>query len=912
MTPLIRMLLLLLLPGAALAADLTPTHRQAEEDDDVEAKKAALKSLKPVTALDPVAAARAAAGVDPRATDDGGGTAPADDGGKGGAADEGGGDAGDDGKPWTGDADVTVDTKADGAANPRKSPVQPLPGDVRINIEYDNVEIKDIIKDFSRKTGRNFLIDPKISGKITVLAPLAVPIGDAYDVFIAILDANGFATVVEATYGSDDPDWKKLGLSKARWKKGDPLITRILPANDAKSEPLRLYKGGSMPSTAALVTRLVQLDNISADDVSKVIQKWVSGAGDVVSYAPTNTLILTDSANNIRRLMDLIQELDVSAPKQKLEVITIKYAEATRVVEIIREIYGEDGDTKAAPKAASSSKSRRRSRSKAAAPSTASATSVGSETSFIGKMIADERTNSIIVLATDKSLEDIKGLIARIDYQTDPFAQSDIHVIYLEHAKAEELAQTLNNLIQQTNQRAQQSRTNSSSSSRTRNQPAPAATEDENGNFQGEVRLTHDVATNALVVTAARQDYDRLRRVVELLDIPRKQVFVETVIMEVSDQRVNDNGVSWHGGGGGANQLGPVSILGARGSSSITPAASLLDGSLLAGLGLGVFGQAINIPVPGVDGGLEIPAFGIVLRFLQEDTNTNVLSSPNILTLDNEEASIEIGEKVPFPTGGLGSLAGAAGAAGISGLAGLTSVSFTREDVGIILRITPQINESDFVTMEVYQEISEVKEGSTNDASNGGPITTKRSAETSVSVRSNQTVVIGGLMQEVDTESETKVPVLGDIPILGALFRNKRKTKRKTNLLIFLTPHVIDGPEDLYEVYRIKMLQRQEFMRRFYGKTAEEQLNELNELIRFSMNLPDEPSVYREKEARPREVQVTMPEDVRGALGTVESGGAVLITPDGEMEIPQEPEEEEPGDDQPEPEFDAPDEGEGE
>ena len=263
----------------------------------------------------------------------------------------------------------------------------------------------------------------------------------------------------------------------------------------------------------------------------------------------------------------------------------------------------------------------------------------------------------------------------------------------------------------------------------------------------------------------------------------------------------------------------------------------------------------------------------------------------HILTLDNEEASIEVGETVPFPTGGfLGGLAGAAGATGLSG--GLPSISFTREDVGIILRITPQVNESDWVTLDIYQEISEVKEGSATDTlSSGGPTTTKRSADTHVSVQSNQTIVIGGLMQEVETESEGKVPILGDIPLIGALFRNKKKTKRKTNLLIFLTPHVIDGPEDLQEVYRIKMLQREEFMRRFYGKTREEQIDELNSLVRFSMNLPDTPSVYRDRVPRPKTVNLSQPleeqevdQEVRDLLKE-EDDGSMLITPDGEYEV---------------------------
>jgi len=761
---------------------------------------------------------------------------------------------------------------------PRKS-LPPFDKDVLIHIDYDGADIKDVIKDFAEKTGRNFLIDPKISGKVTIIAPNPVSIDEAYEAFLAALDAAGFTTVVEARF------------RRGKFK-GKPMLTRVLTASAAKSEPLELYTGAYTPRSANLITRLIQVENIAVDEISKVIQKWVSSNGDLLAYAPSNTLILTDSANNIRRILELIKELDISAPQQKMEIFQIEHAEAAALVGIIRELYGDEASS---AKPAAKSKSRRNKKKKkgkkAKKRSTASSTSVGEETSFIGKMLADERTNSIIVLATEKSLEEITELIARLDYETDPFAQSDIQVIYLEHAKAEELSQTLNSLIQQSNQRASQRKSkkskNKEQSSRLKGGKAGSL----GGNFQDEVRITHDPPTNALVITASRDDYRRLRKVIDLLDIPRKQVFVETVIMEISDSDRRDTGASWHGGKPGEG-AGGINILAARGSQSLNLGSALLDGSLLGGLALGVFGQAINVPLPGIEGGLDIPAFGVVLRALQEDSSTNVLSSPNILTLDNEEATIEIGETVPFPTGGsLGALAGAAGAAG--GFGGFPSISFSREDVGIILRITPQINESDYVTMDVYQEISEVKEGSAaNTLTSGGPTTTKRSAETHVMVRSNQTIVIGGLMQEVETMSESKVPILGDIPLIGFFFRNKLKTKRKTNLLIFLTPHVINSPEDLQEVYRIKMLQRQEFMRRFYGKSHEEQLEELNKLIRYSMNLPDSPSVYRDQEQGVKEVRIDMSilpadEELLEVLEDVDTGEqTTLVTSEGEIDLP--------------------------
>ena len=874
---------------------VAPAYAQADEDDGGTRAKNRARSMKKPT----VSPRKPAGKTAPRKAE----TAKKDD-------SKEASDAEPTDEPWQGDGDSPAGAAS--AASAEKAPPklkEPIPEDVRININYDDVELKDIIKDFAHKTGRNFLVDNGISGKITIHAPRAVTIDEAYEAFIVALDSAGYTTVVEARF-------------KSGKNRGKPMLTRVLSASDARTEPLELYKAGKrIPTGAKLVTRLVELENIPADEVRQVIAGWISSNGTLQAYAPTNTLIITESANNIRRLLEMIRELDISAPQQQLEVIPIQYSEAAQVLTIIQEIYGADGTANKSSKGTTrSTKSKRNkgsSKSKKKSGGTGKSSTVGAESSFIGKMIADERTNSIIVLATEKSIAEIKDLIARVDYEVDPFAQADIQVMYLNHAKAEELSNTLNQLIQASNSRSSSGRSKSNTSKRGADGGKAGSKKKSltggkagnlGGNFQGEVRLTHDAPTNSLVVTASHDDFLRLRKVVEQLDIPRKQVFVETVIMEVSDQTSKDNGVSWHGGGIASGDAGSASIIGARGGSSISPAGALLDGSLLAGLGLGIFGEALDIALPGVEGGLQIPAFGVVLRFLQEDSSTNVLSAPNILTLDNEEAEIEIGEQVPFPTGGfLGGLAGAAtGATGLGGLGGLPSISFTRQDVGIILRVTPQISESEWVTLDVYQEISEVKEGSSSDsAASGGPTTTKRSAETHVSVRSNQTVVIGGLMQEVETESESKVPILGDIPLLGALFRNKRKTKRKTNLLIFLTPHVIDSPSDLQEIYRVKMLQREEFMRRFYGKSKAEQMAELDTLIRYSMNLPDRPSVYSDPapaaaryndkvrledeellEVNEVQLEILDDEELLEAIENLEdTGDATLITPEGEVQL---------------------------
>jgi Type II secretory pathway, component PulD len=246
-----------------------------------------------------------------------------------------------------------------------------------------------------------------------------------------------------------------------------------------------------------------------------------------------------------------------------------------------------------------------------------------------------------------------------------------------------------------------------------------------------------------------------------------------------------------------------------------------------------VFGPDFEVPTAA--GPLTIPAFGVVLNALQSNGTVNIVSTPNLLTMDNEEAKIVVGRNVPFPVG--------------TGRDNNNNpiISFQREDVAITLKVTPQINESNYVTLQVFQEVQEIESDTSNldPLTSGGPTTSKRSVESTVVVKDNQTIVLGGLIGETDTEVETKVPILGDLPLLGALFRGRNKEERKTNLLIFLTPHIISEPADLEEVYRVKVAQRQEFLRRFYGKSLDEQEAEMRNLLSYSMNQIDRPSRYR-------------------------------------------------------------------
>jgi general secretion pathway protein D len=450
----------------------------------------------------------------------------------------------------------------------------------------------------------------------------------------------------------------------------------------------------------------------------------------------------------------------------------------------------------------------------------------------------------LIVLANADGHKEITELIAKLDVDIEP--GGEIHVVYLEHAKAEEVAQVLQELSQEAGQnnrnsrrsttpsRTTNSRTDRLSRARGEAEGADGASKSATAAFDSGMRIAADENTNSLVIIADDEDFQVVKKVIAQLDIERKQVFVDAVILELSSEDSFDFGVAAHlptaPTGEAAGFIG-----GQFGTQSL---GFSLSQDVLSGLAVGVFGQSIDVPTvdpTGAATSIAVPAFGIALNALKTNSAVNIISNPNILTLDNEEAKIVVGRKVPFPT-----------TAGLNNL-GQPVVSFQREDVAITLQITPRVNSANFVTLEMKLEVAEIEEDDQGlNIQQSGPITSKREVETVALVGDNQTVVIGGLVGATDTEVETKFPVLGDLPVVGALFRGRRTGSRKTNLLIFLTPHIIDDlDEDMWEVQKVKEAQRQEFLRRFYGKSRDEYVAEMRSIMQYSMNFVDQPSMFR-------------------------------------------------------------------
>jgi general secretion pathway protein D len=519
---------------------------------------------------------------------------------------------------------------------------------------------------------------------------------------------------------------------------------------------------------------------------------------------------------------------------------------------------------------------------------------------MISKIIPDERSNQLIVIANEKAYARVLTLVRKLDVPIEG-GDGRIHVYYCENANCDELAQTIGAVtgIVVTGAGTSRSRTSSRSST-----PTPTPTPSGAGQplqganllFEGEVRLNFDRPTNSLIIVSSLKDYQSLRRVIELLDSPRKQIFVEAMILEVTLDKQRDLGASWHG-------VKPESLFGLSGPSLIVgglnPANTLQPTNALGDTMLaGILGPVLT---PAEAAGLgsaatatvDIPSFGVLIKALQTNSDVDVLSNPHILIMNNEDGEISVGQKIPFPVSTLGMGGAGAGAAGGLGL-GLGGLfpQVQRENVALEIKLTPHVNEHDVIRLEVDVKDSEVAATS----SNLGPSTSERSAKSIVVAKDQQTILIGGLMSDKIINSVTKIPLLGDIPILGFFFRNTTKHIVKTNLIIALTPYVINDQSDLRRVLEKKMRERREFVERFGGEERPNleanidyrrkrgMLEEINRAARDIEKEEAQMDAIRLKDAMDESGPVDLPVGPgidSGSAGPSPSGGAAAPPPGG-------------------------------
>ncbi len=641
-----------------------------------------------------------------------------------------------------------------------------------------DTDIREIIKQISKAAGKNFLIDDKVKGKVTILSEKKMTIDEAYQAFISALEVLGFTVV-----------------------SGPSDLLKIIPLKDALTTPLPIYKDNS-PITDSFITRLITMKNVSALDIASAVKPLISKEGNLFAYPSTNTLIVTDTGTNIDRLLKIINEMDTQGPEQLVEIYTIKNASAKDVADKIQKLYV---DQQAAKRPAGKGVELE-------------------DVPFISKVIADERTNAVILLASKRALLKVRELMAKLDKPLDG-SQGKVHVHYLKNGEAKKMADVLTALTTGSGKAAAAS--SAAGAPGRAGAAAPAVAE-----FEGGVKVAADESTNSLLITATQKDYETLvNEVINKLDIPRRQVYVEVIIMELNIKK--DRTIGFNAQGGDLFGLGPSGSVGfgslLGGMTSGLPAA--LSSAGAAGV---ISKDTVTFNRPNADGTttpISMPAFGAIMTAIQNDTNVNILSTPNLLTLDNEEASIIVGGEEPFPTG----------TTVTSG--GNTSFNVTRQNVGITLKITPQVNEGEMVKMKVKQEVTAVVPGASDAVRTSiGPSTTKRSVETVVVAKDQQTIVIGGLIDDKLTVGESKVPFLGDIPILGNLFKSKTRTKAKTNILIFLRPFIIRDTADFMKILQKKVEERNMFVEQNYGAGQQKLIRESirshsSELLEFKKDI---------------------------------------------------------------------------
>ncbi|HTQ03142.1 MAG TPA: type II secretion system secretin GspD [Polyangiaceae bacterium] len=642
-------------------------------------------------------------------------------------------------------------------------PYKPLPAGQRVKFNLNDADLAELVNHISGLTGRRFIYGAKVRQiKATVVSPEPVTLDEAYQAFLSILEANGMTVVPHGRF------------------------YKIIDSGGVVTQPTPIIaRGEPIPDADRYITRLYRLENASPDDVTNVLNKFKSKDADITPYAPGRLLIITDTATQVRRLIRIIEEIDIGGSGQHMWIEPVHHGTSADMAKRLNELF-EIGT--GAPGAAP------------AAPGTAK------QPSGLSRVVSDDQSNALIVVGTDDSYLKMLEVLKRLDVQgTD---KGQIHVLPLQHAIAEELSNTLTQML------AGQAAKN----------PAAGGAGSAGGMFEGDVRVTPDKSTNSLIITSSSRDFAAFRLVIDKLDHARRQVFIEAVIMDLSVSDTLDMGVAFHGGhsfGGGAND--PFLLSGFQAGKSL---AFPQDPSLLQGFAAGVRGPQLPGTQDLLGPGISIPAFGVVLSALASSGKSNVLATPHIIATDNVPAEINVGENIPLQTnvggGNLGALAGlgGAGAAGataglglLGGLGGGFGFNAPRQDVGNKIKLTPHINESNQVRLEIDQESS--APGAAVGQLGAIPIT-KRTANTTVVVSDQQTVVIGGLMRDEYTVSREKVPILGDLPVLGALFRHSNTVKRKANLLLVLTPHVIRDQSDLRRIFERKMEERQEFIDRYF------------------------------------------------------------------------------------------------
>jgi general secretion pathway protein D len=573
-----------------------------------------------------------------------------------------------------------------------------------ITLNFQDADIAALVSLVAKTTGKNFIVDPRVKGKVTLVSGSAVPAETLYDIFLAVLATHNFAAIPSGN------------------------LIKIIPGNLVKQNPTPTITGGELPNNEQEITYIVTLEHASVNELLPILRPLLPPTAHIAPHAGSNTLILTDRANNIRRVLSLIQRMDQEQQGQEIRVIYLKHANANALAQVISQLAGtltSDDAAKGLPVRQT-------------------------------LVQVDEGLNALIVRAPEKDFPVLSALIEQLD--VDRPAKGNVHVRYLKYAQAADLVTILNGLVQD-----KQTQTGDAAA-------APTA----------KISVQADEVGNSLIINAEEEDYIDLTTVIDQLDIRRSQVFVEAIIAEVSEEDGARIGVDWTGTFRNNDNQEFSKSTGTFSDSG-------------GGFNLGFVNKYVrNL------GGDVVPDLNLVLNALRDDSNSNIISTPSMLTLDNEEAEIVVGQEVPFVTGQFTNNTNSNTMTNADGTTTTSSNPFQtieRKEVGLSLKITPQINEGGTIHLEIAQEISSVSPTTISGAAD--LITDKRTIKAKVLVDDGQIIVIGGLIRNDVKDTYERIPILGNLPFIGGAFRKKTKTNSKTNLMVFIRPTIIRTPGEL-------------------------------------------------------------------------------------------------------------------
>lgn len=690
--------------------------------------------------------------------------------------------------PATGDKDKDKDKKDAPGEDAKLYSCAKTPKAVDVSFKPE-IELKEILTWVMGFTCKNFILDPRIVStgkKVTIIAPNRMSPQEAYRVFLVALSTMGLTIVPKGS------------------------VLRIVESATAKSETVPIYKNGVPADEDQMVRYILRPSYAQTETLRAALDSVRSPAGQV--QAAGTMIIITDYASQVRDMMSLAKTIDVPGNNDGVYTISVMHSDANTLAQKLNEILGITAGAGAAGNAAKPG--RPAMPQQPGAPNVAPTMAEDVSAAVPSKIVVDDRTNTLIVVSSEAGYLRVKALVERLDISLDAEGGAAIRVYRLENALAKDLAATLNNAVGQ----GTQNNRGSGAGGRP-GQPAPppppsqpaGPAGDLGAALEGQVKIVNDDPTNSLIVTSSSRDYLAIKDVVRRLDQPRRQIYIEALILEVALNKELDLGTSSHGGlpvGSGDSSL----VLGGVQTATLKS----LNVASLASL-TGLIGGLVGSPLTNSQQflGTSIPSYGVLFQALATQDNTNILSAPHVTAIDNEKAEFSVGNNIPYQAGlsfgGIGlPNAGAGGAA--AGLpVGSIGQNIQREKLTLDLNVTPHISSNDAVRLEIEQNTKDL--GGKDPQL--GPTWSERKLKTQVVVHDQESVVIGGLIQEREVSNVTKVPLLGDIPLLGYLFKYSTRQKKKTNLLILLTPYIIRDQLDLQNIRERKTREYREFTASF-------------------------------------------------------------------------------------------------